>query len=448
VRSDDGSAAGHDKRESKMKALVIGLGLTLAVPIMAAPAMEQIGLNTPARPLTAARVRAEVPKAQRAAWLAYLRRSEAQRRADRASLAAELKPGETPPPPPLAAGQSTNFMPMDRGDGWYASPEALRIADNIVSFQTPAGGWSKNQDRTRPPRLPGQRFANDAETMDPDPRNFDAPKDRFWTFVGTFDNDSTTGEMKFLARVIAQKPGRDGDRYRASFVKGVRYLLAAQYPNGGWPQIYPIEGGFHDGVTFNDNVVAMVVMLLDEVARGKHAYVPADLRVQARGAVQRGIRVILAAQVRQGDKLLGWPQQVDAITLKPISARNYEPRSIASGETTDILLFLMDQPNPSPAIRRAVEGGIAWLKQSAVYDQRWGNVPGRGRILHPEKGAGPIWSRNYSLTTGQPIFGDKDQTIRDDVNDLSAGRRNGYGWYMSTPEKALKAYPAWAKANG
>jgi PelA/Pel-15E family pectate lyase len=36
----------------------------------------------------------------------------------------------------------------------------------------------------------------------------------------------------------------------------VRYLLAAQFPNGGWPQVWPLEGGYHDAVTFNDNAVS------------------------------------------------------------------------------------------------------------------------------------------------------------------------------------------------
>ncbi|WP_332699975.1 pectate lyase, partial [Halalkalibacter lacteus] len=83
----------------------------------------------------------------------------------------------------------------------------------------------------------------------------DTPADRFWTFVGTLDTGATTTEMRFLAKVQQQAPGQDGDAYRASILTGVNYLLAAQYPTGGWPQIYPIEGGFHDAVTFNDNAV-------------------------------------------------------------------------------------------------------------------------------------------------------------------------------------------------
>lgn len=425
-------------------ATLMAAAVPLAWPVMA----KVIGTNQPAPSLTRDRI-AMLPLRERAAWLAYLTRSEAAMRADRAALAAELRPGETPPPPPIAKAGGHKNAPLDRDAAWYTSAEAKRIGDTIVSFQTPAGGWSKNQDRGGPARLRGQRFANDAETMVLDPTNFDAPVDRFWTFVGTIDNDATTHEMHYLGRLAAALPGRDGDRYRASFVKGVRYLLAAQYPNGGWPQVYPLEGGFHDGITFNDNGVALVAMLLEDVAEhATYRFVPADLRTKARTAVARATDVILRAQVRQNGRLTGWPQQVDALTLAPISARNYEPRSIASGETTDILMFLMRQPRPTPAVRTAIDAGIAWLQSVAVYDVAFTRTA-EGRKLLPRAGAGPLWSRNYDLVTGKPIFGDKDKSIHDDVNGISEGRRNGYSWWMDVPKRAIAAYPAWqARVTG
>lgn len=167
-----------------------------------------IGLNTPAVGLTADRIGA-LPDGEREAWAAYLARSQAQRQADRDGLAAEL-PAGVAPPPPRAVGGSQHNMPLDRPAAWYATDEARQIADAIVSFQTPAGGWSKNQDR-RIARLKGQRFSNDAETMEQNPANFDAPADRFWTFVGTLDNDATWSEMRFLAKIAAQAPGTSGD---------------------------------------------------------------------------------------------------------------------------------------------------------------------------------------------------------------------------------------------
>ncbi|MHA6723932.1 pectate lyase [Sphingomonas sp. RS2018] len=430
--------------------LAVAVGMMTAIPLLAsAPvAARVIGTNQPAPPLTRERI-ATLPAAQRAVWLAYLIRSEAAMKADRAALAAELRPGETPPPPPQAVGGGHKRASTDREPAWYATAEAKRIGDTIVSFQTPAGGWSKNQDRAGPARLRGQRFANDAETMVLDPTNFDAPVDRFWTFVGTIDNDATTHEMHYLGRMAATLPGRDGDRYRASFVKGVRYLLAAQYPNGGWPQNYPLEGGFHDGITFNDNGVALVAMLLEDVAEdARYRFVPADLRRRAQGAVARVTDVMLRAQVRRDGRLTGWPQQVDALTLAPISARNYEPRSVASGETSDILMFLMRQPRPTPVVRAAIDAGVAWLRSVAVSDVVFTRTP-KGRKLLPKPGAGPLWSRNYDLVTGKPIFGDKDKSIHDDVNEISEGRRNGYSWWNDAPARAIAAYPAWqARVKG
>lgn len=419
--------------------------LLAGVAVLPVPAAAQvIAINQPAQTLSEGRI-ATLPDAEQAPWRAYLLRSEAQRRADRAALVAELAPGQPTPPPPQAFGGGEKSMPFDRDAKYYGSAEARRIADTIVSFQTPAGGWSKNQNRAGPPRLPGQRFANDAETMVQDPANFDAPQDRFWTFVGTLDNGATTTEMRFLARVATALPGEAGARYRQSFVDGVRYLLAAQYPNGGWPQIWPLEGGFHDGVTFNDDAVSKAAMLLEDVAEDPTLrFVPEHLRQQAARAVAAAVKAILAAQVRQNGGLAGWPQQVDPLTLEPISARNYEPRSIASAETTDTLIFLTRQRTPTPEIRSAIEGGVAWLKASAVMDHAWTQTA-EGRKLIPQKGGGPLWSRNYDIVTGKPIFGDKDRTIHADVNGISIGRRNGYNWWVTNPQHALDAYQAWSK---
>lgn len=420
--------------------------LLMAVAMAGAAHAEILRQNVPAQALSVARI-ADLPDAQRDAWAAYLDRSHAQALLDRASLTAELPAGSTVPAPPIALGGGLQYLPLDRDAAWYASAEARTLADATVSFQTPAGGWSKNQDR-RLARLPGQRFSNDAETMELDPANFDAPVDRFWTFVGTLDNGATTSEMRFLAKVAEQAPGAEGDAYRASITRGVTYLLNAQYPNGGWPQNWPLEGGFHDAVTFNDNAVAEAAMLLEDVVESQNGFgfVADDLRARAAHAVHGGIAVILAAQVRVNGELTAWPQQVDPLTLRPSSARNYEPQSIASGETTDVLMFLMRQPDPAPEIRDAVRAGIAWLEEKRVYDRSF-EMTDDGRKLIERAGAGPIWSRNYDLVTGLPIFGDKNQMIYDDVNEISIGRRNGYSWWIATPQRALDAYVAWSAAN-
>jgi PelA/Pel-15E family pectate lyase len=45
------------------------------------------------------------------------------------------------------------------------------------------------------------------------------------------------------------------------------------------------------------------------------------------------------------------------------------------------------------------------------------------------------------------VFGDRDKTIHDDVNELSLERRNGYAWFNTSPKKALDAYAVWKKAH-
>lgn len=107
----------------------------------------------------------------------------------------------------------------------------------------------------------------------------------------------------------------------------------------------------------------------------------------------------------------------------------------------------MGEENPSPEIKAAVRGAAEWLQAVRVYDKSF-EMTDDGRKLIDKAGAGPIWSRNYDLVTGRPIFGDKDQTIHDDVNEISVGRRNGYSWWISSPQKALDLYADWSNRTG
>ena len=372
---------------------------------------------------------------------------------DRATLAAELKPGETAPPQPAEGrGGFGQGMSLRHDDAYYATAPAKHIADVIVSFQTPAGGWSKNMSFAGALRLPGQPYAANNLNAFPDPNDFDKPADPKWNYVGTLDNDSTNTELRFLAKVQATMPGKDGDAYRASFIKGIRYLLAAQYPNGGFPQVYPLEGGYHDAITFNDNAVSESAETLSWVAEAKPGYdfVPADLRKQAAAAVAKALKCILESQIVIGGKKTVWPQQEDALTYAPVSARNYEPGALAASESADLLEYLMSLPNPSKELVAAITAGVTWLKGAAVYGFEYAGGRGveGGRQLKPKEGAGPIWARYYSIPAQKPLFGDRDKTLHDNVNDLSLERRNGYAWYSGGEQKTIDDYAAWAKAHG
>lgn len=421
------------------------LSLLVTTPLSSAV----IGTSKPAESITAARI-AKLPAKDRAAWTAYLERSQKQMQIDRSTLAAERTAGAPEPPTPKE-GFSARTMPLNRDAAWYGTVEARHVADVIVSFQTPAGGWSKNLDMSGAVRAPGQSYTTNNLSRYPGVDDFDSPKDPHWNYVGTLDNDATNTELHFLALVSGTTPGADGEPYRASFLNGIRYLLAAQFPNGGWPQVWPLEGGYHDAITFNDNAVTESAETLTAVAEGtgNYSFVPADLRRQAAASADHALQCILTTQVVVKGQRTVWAQQHDALTLEPVSGRNYEPAALSSGESSDVLQYLMQLPHPSPAVIAAVNAGVAWLKSAAIYGQDWTGgrgTPG-GRHLEAKEGAGPIWARYYSIATGKPVFGDRDKTIHDDVSELSLERRNGYAWFSAGPQQALDAYATWSKSH-
>ena len=170
-----------------------------------------IGTNVPATPVTAERV-AGLP-----AWGTYLDESAVQHLADQAFIRAELAAhGLKQSTLPHKANNATGVS-LDKSAGWYAGAKARRIADNLVSFQTPAGGWSKNTDFTRGARAPGELFGAENGSLHLGPDDFDRAKDESWNYVGTFDNDATTTELRFLAKVISAglaRPRRIAPRLR------------------------------------------------------------------------------------------------------------------------------------------------------------------------------------------------------------------------------------------
>lgn len=419
----------------------VALFAAAAMTPVAYAAVEVIGQMTPAEPITHARI-STLPIGQQRAWNVYLDKSVGLMEADKAALAAERQGMTEIPagPPPGKSGGSG--MDAKQPAEWYAKPEARRVADNIVSFQTPAGGWGKNVDRDGPARVKGQHYV----PVEHLPANARTGDDESWSYVGTIDNNATTSELRFLARVQAAVPGAEGDKYRESFLKGVRYLLNAQFPNGGWPQIYPLQGGYHDALTFNDDALSSVVTVLADVARrqGDYAFVSEALGAEAKIACNKAIQLILKTQVIVDGKRTIWGQQHDALTLAPAGARNFEPAALSSDESADLLILLMKQAGRSPSVEAAINDGAAWLKAHAVHGFVF-EAGSDGRKLRPKPGAGPLWARYYDIRTGKPIFGDRDRSIHTDVNELSAERRNGYSWYNAGPAKALATYDKWAE---
>ncbi|WP_230631297.1 pectate lyase [Sphingomonas sp. Leaf37] len=422
------------------------MGLLIGLTAMASPlAAAVVGHMTPPPSLGAAQLSA-LPADARAAWQAYLARSTAAMARDKAALAAERAGLTTIPTPPPESKAET--MPLDSYAGWYATAPAQAVADNIVSYQTPTGGWGKNQDRTAPPRTRGQMYLP-----------FDSKAGIYaaadgaggWSFIGTLDNDATTTELSFLARVQAGRPGAAGERYRTTFLRGIRYLLTAEFPGGGWPQVFPLQGGYHDALTLNDDTMVKATALLQRTAAGTgdYAFVPADVRTAARDAAAQSIATMLATQITSEGRKAIWAQQYDPLTRKPVGARNFEPIALATAESAALLRFLMVQPDPSPAMRQAITDGAAWFASHAVRDMAWAKSSApEGRRLVAQAGAEPLWARFYDPATGKPVFGDRDRSIHDDVNEISLERRNGYSWFGTAGTGVAAAYAKWQQRHG
>ena len=318
---------------------------------------------------------------------------------------------------------------------WYASPEARDIADNILLYQTPSGGWPKNIDMTKPPAPPaaGEHLAHEDTT---------AP---------TIDNNATTTQITYLARVAW---GTDGARYREAVLRGVDYLLAAQYEFGGWPQFYPLRPGYYTHITYNDNAMVNVLRVLREVGAGREpfAFVDEAHRGKAVTAVIKGTACILRTQVKQDGRLTVWCAQHDETTFAPAWARNFEPPSLSGSESVGLVRYLMGVEHPSPEIIAAVEGAMAWFKAVAIHGLRVDDAPGpdgkKDRHVVADAAAPVIWARFYELGTNKPVFAGRDKVLRYDFNEIERERRAGYAYFGDWPASLLeKDYPRWRAKN-
>jgi PelA/Pel-15E family pectate lyase len=427
-----------------MNILCITVLLAISAPLVPGAI---IGTNPPASPLTLPRVQL-LPADMQPQWRQYLERSDRQAKTDRAFLLKELsehqlKESFNPP-----AGRSRR-LDLRRSPDWYGQPEALRIASIVVSFQTPSGGWGKNFDMTLHPRAPGEQFGEHNPVKSP-AGSASAPLAQMpWDFLGTFDNDATTTQLRFLARVISAMGPEKSALISNAFFHGLDYVFAAQYPNGGWPQVWPLQGGYHDGITYNDSAMTQVLELLRDVAAGTGdlAFVPQLKKELAQQSFLRGVQCILNTQIKVDGRRTVWCQQHDAITLQPASARNYEMPSQTAGESAGILLLLMSISNPTPEVVSSVHAAAAWFEKTMMRDVAFRRVGDEGRQLVAAPGEGPLWPRFAEIGSDRPIFGDRDKTIHDQLNEISLERRQGYSWFGKGPAAALDRYRIWRERH-
>ncbi len=317
---------------------------------------------------------------------------------------------------------------------WYVSREARAVADSIVKYQLPSGGWVKNQDWGLGP---------DALYLE----------ECMETGIGsTIDNGATCSELRYLAKLYKYT---NIIAYRVAFLEGMDYLLNMQYPNGGWPQFYPSrgEGHYSNHITFNDNAMINVMKFLLEVSENGDPYdmlwLKDDLRQRCRDAYAKGVECILNCQIMVDGQPTVWCQQHDEKTLKPAQGRAYElPSFCGAGETTSIVELLLSLPEPSDRVILAIDGAIRWLENHKIEGkavENFTNSQGKpDRRVVDRPGAPPMWARYYDLISGEPFFCGRDGVPRKNLKDIEYERRTGYSWYGNQPERLIKLYNKWA----
>jgi len=318
---------------------------------------------------------------------------------------------------------------------WYASAEAREAADTLLLYQSPEGAWPKNTNLFK---------AASPDQLDRIHKGGEA---------NTIDNGATTTPMLFLAKVIG---ATNETKYETSFYRGLDYLLEAQYPNGGWPQFYPLrKRGYYSHITFNDNAMMSVLSLLKDIAGGTSPYefVDEERRMKADDAVTRGLDCILKLQIKSNGKPTAWCAQYDPKSLEPAWARSYEPPSLSGSESVGIVRYLMSIDEPSPEVVSSIEGAVEWFRAVPIENvrlERFTRDDGkRDRRLIEDANSPPLWARFYELETNRPLFLNRDSVFHYEYAAVDYERRNGYGYVGDWPASLLsRHYPAWQAKHG
>jgi PelA/Pel-15E family pectate lyase len=266
------------------------------------------------------------------------------------------------------------------GDAFYL--EAARAAaEALVYGQLASGGWTHCVDFD--PQ--GDRVARYRNGRGRGKNN------------SSLDDGQTQSAIRLLARVDAALEFKHKTIHTAASV-ALDALLAAQFPNGAFPQVWtgpvgtqPVlraaypdydwrrEGrvkNYWDMYTLNDNVAGHVARALIDAHE-----VYGDPRYES--ALRRLGDFLILAQMP--DPQPAWAQQYN-YRMRPIWARKFEPPAIAARESQEVLDTLMQvyRATGDPKYLEPIPSALKYLKRSVLSD---------GRL-----------ARYYELRTNKPLY--------------------------------------------
>jgi hypothetical protein len=305
------------------------------------------------------------------------------------------------PPGTPAVGEAL-LAAYERTGEQYLLDGAVAAAQAIAKGQLASGGWDYRIEFDPAERI---RYAYRVDGQaGGKPRN-----------VTTLDDNNTQSAVRFLMHVdrALEKLGRRNAKIHESTFFALESLLAAQYPNGAWPQrfsappaaedfpvhkaSYPAEWprtwpnvNYTSYYTLNDNSLADTIALMFEAAE-----IYGDKRFAESG--RRGGDFLILAQMP--DPQPAWAQQYNA-QMQPAWARKFEPPAVTGGESQGAIRILMEvyRQTGDKKYLEPIPRALAYLEESALPS---------GRM-----------ARFYELETNKPLYFTKAYELVYTDNDL------------------------------
>ena len=291
---------------------------------------------------------------------------------------------------------------------WYGSAQSIRIADNLLVMQRNNGGWPRGTGQG------GTNFPTNLEAMTNAERTHHTNNRHL--IDSYFGRGITTNETRFMFRMY--EATRDV-RYRDSAMRGFNAILNAQYSNGGWPYYVTDRSLYRSAISFKDNAIPYIMVLLRDISNGTFSRISAADRTRAQRSFDNGLEAILNLQHwydsnarhlgrtwSSNARMGAWAANNHNTTMEPRWARQFEPPSIGVWETVRVIEFLMTINNPNARVQRAVEAGVAFIAHTEIRGYTHPTVSSN-RVLQRSSGARDLWARFLCVQTLTPLFYDR-----------------------------------------
>ena len=282
---------------------------------------------------------------------------------------------------------------------WQASGdsqflEAAKAAGKaLISCQLASGGWTDDFDFA--PEKAARHWLHQAQLAG----DRDAGKRQN---TSTLDDNKTQSALLFLLELAHLPECKDDAVLQEALKFGLNSLIAAQYPNGAWPQQFsgpadpstPVKPARYPSdwsrqwpkekytthYTLNDgnHQRAVELLLRAHELTGDERYL---------ASAKKGGDFLILAQMPEPQPV--WAQQYNS-EMEPVWARKFEPPCVTAGESLGAMetLHLLHVVTGDEKYLKPLSAAVAWYERSSL--------------------PGGLYARFYELRTNRPLYFVKD----------------------------------------